>query len=65
MIVNIYAGNNDWPSHNWYVGRRRGPESTGFKFYSWDAEWILGLNSDVNTNRTGVDGNVAQPYALF
>jgi hypothetical protein len=65
MILNIYAGNNDWPSHNYYVGRRRGPESTGFKFYSWDAEWILGLNSDVNANRTGVTGNVATPYDLL
>ncbi|MEX2142291.1 MAG: lamin tail domain-containing protein [Pirellulales bacterium] len=65
MIVNIYAGNNDWPSHNYYVGRRRGPESTGFKFFSWDAEWILGLNSDLNANRTGVNINVAQPYDLL
>ncbi len=65
MIVNIYTGNNDWPGHNWYTGRRRGPQSTGFHFYSWDAEWVLNLNSDVNTDKTGTSGSVTQPYALL
>ena len=63
MILNFYAGNTDWPRRNWYVARRRGPESTGFQFYSWDGEWTLNFRSDVNTNRTGVDDSVAQIYA--
>jgi hypothetical protein len=40
MLLNFYAGNRDWPGHNWYAARRRGPSGT-FKFFSWDAERIL------------------------
>jgi len=38
MIVHIYAGAEDWPDHNWWGARRRGPESEGFKFFAWDQE---------------------------
>ena len=38
MIVHIAAGAEDWPDHNWWVGRRRGPLSEGFRFISWDQE---------------------------
>ncbi|MGH9362197.1 MAG: CotH kinase family protein, partial [Thermoanaerobaculia bacterium] len=38
MIVHIYAGADDWPNHNWWAGRRRGPESEGFRFFAWDQE---------------------------
>ena len=52
MLINQYAGNNDWDEHNWYAFRRRGAESTGFHFLCWDTEQIfegegdnvLGLN---------------------
>ncbi len=63
LLMNFYVGNQDWPSHNYYAGRLRGPESTGWKFYSWDAEWIVGMNSDLNTNRTGVNVGPAELYA--
>ena len=63
MIVNFYGGNTDWPHRNYYYARERGPGSTGFKFFMWDSEWSLGLQSDVNTDRTGVTAGVAQPYA--
>jgi len=53
LLANFYGGNNDWMSHNWYAGRRRGPESTGWKAYTWDAEWVLGKNSGVTENCTG------------
>ena len=43
MILHIYATARDWPVHNWWGGRRRGPDSTGFKFYPWDQE-ISNLN---------------------
>ena len=33
----------DWPVHNWWGGRRRGPLSEGFRFYPWDQE-ITNLN---------------------
>ncbi len=62
MIVNLYVGNSDWPHKNYWIGRRRGPESTGFKFYMWDSEWSLLLRSPLNTNRTTVNNGVAIPY---
>ncbi len=62
MIVNLWMGNSDWPQKNYWVGRRR-VESTGYKFYMWDAEWSIGLRSDLSTDRTGVTEGVAAPYA--
>src|SRR5690606_8089219 len=38
MILHIHAGAEDWPDHNWWAGRRRGPNSEGFKFFVWDQE---------------------------
>ncbi len=40
MIVNHWAGNDDWPQHNWYVIRQR-TAGAGFKFIVWDAEHTL------------------------
>jgi len=38
MILHIASGGDDWPNHNWWAARRRGPESDGFRFFSWDQE---------------------------
>ncbi|MBN8246880.1 MAG: CotH kinase family protein, partial [Verrucomicrobia bacterium] len=38
MVLHIFIGADDWPNHNWWAGRRRGPESTGFQFFAWDQE---------------------------
>lgn len=38
MIFHIYAGAEDWPCHNYWAARRRGPDSEGFRFYVWDQE---------------------------
>ena len=38
MILHISSGAEDWPDHNWWAGRRRGPESDGYKFFVWDQE---------------------------
>lgn len=64
LIVNFYGGNTDWPGRNYYAGRRRGPESTGFEFYAWDTEKILnhGEGSDLNTNQTNVTDGAALMY---
>jgi hypothetical protein len=62
MILNCYLGNNDWPDRNWYTGRNRA-NGDGFKFYPWDSEWTVGLNSDVNADKTGASTAVAVPYA--
>lgn len=51
MLVNFWAGNEDWPHHNWYVARRRIPDA-GFTFFSWDAEKTL---QNVDVDVTGVD----------
>ena len=63
MIVNLYGGNTDWPAKNFWVARRRGPQSTGFKYFMWDSEWTLGLRSDLTTDRTVVSEAVAAAYA--
>lgn len=62
LIVNFYGGNSDWPHKNYYAGRQRGPDSTGYKFFMWDAEWSLNLRSSVNTNQTGNTNGIASVY---
>ena len=44
LIVNIWAGNWDWPWKNYWLGRDRSENSTGFKFYNWDCENVMGNN---------------------
>ena len=50
MIDQIYAGNSDWPQHNWYADAEVDrtdpnhpvPVAGGqFRFFSWDSERIL------------------------
>ncbi len=65
MIVNLYGGNSDWPHKNYWIGRDSSAASTGFKFYMWDSEWSLGLQSSLTTDRTTVASGVAEPYALL
>jgi len=64
LLVNFYGGNVDWPHRNYYAGRLRGPESTGFKFYAWDTEKILdhGEGSSISTNQVGVSRGSAEFY---
>ena len=44
LIVNLWGGNWDWPWKNWWAGRERSDNSTGFKFYCWDYENTMGNN---------------------
>jgi hypothetical protein len=44
MIVNIWGGNWDWPNKNFWFGRLRTADSSGFKFYTWDYENTMGNN---------------------
>lgn len=62
MIVNIYGGNNDWPLKNWYATRKREP-GAGFKFYSWDAEYVL-RDDFLTIDKTGVN-NPNTPSFLY
>jgi len=63
LLLNFYIGNRDWPSHNWYGGKQQEPDSTGFKWFSWDAEWIIGMNSGLTLDRTGISSHLCKPYA--
>lgn len=61
MISHLLAGPEDWPHHNWYAGRAEGPDSEGYKFYTWDQEIVLdGRYRD----RTDVDNNFT-PARLY
>jgi len=37
-LLHVFAGADDWPDHNWWAARRRGPASEGFRFFTWDQE---------------------------
>lgn len=50
MLVNLWAGNTDWPRHNWYAGRRREPAGR-WRFSSWDAEHVM---EELDDDRTWV-----------
>jgi len=65
LLVNFFTGNKDWPGHNWYAARAEDPGSTGFKCFSWDAEWSVGLNSGLNQNMTGVSNSITEPYSYL
>jgi hypothetical protein len=41
MLMNFYAGNNDWDHHNWVAARNKVEPGKGFKFFSWDAEHLF------------------------
>ncbi|MBM3881976.1 MAG: hypothetical protein FJ387_20020 [Verrucomicrobia bacterium] len=69
MLLNIWGGNWDWPNKNFWFGRLRTPDSTGFKFYVWDFENTMGNNrgrSPLNmvAPRSGIESSwVAEPHA--
>ncbi len=37
LVLNFYAGNDDWPGNNWYAFNRNNPPAP-MKFMVWDAE---------------------------
>ena len=47
MLLNFFAGNNDWDHHNWVAIRNRAVPGKGFGFYCWDEERIL---ENINEN---------------
>ena len=54
LIVNFYVGNDDWGNNNWYAARHR-ISGAGFRFFSWDAEYVL---QALGRDRTGIDAAV-------
>ena len=67
IILNLWGGNDDWASNNWFTNRLRGPDSEGFRFFSWDSEISLGLSTrtDVNEDFTGVSTGAAEFYGIL
>jgi hypothetical protein len=59
MLVNFYVAMGDWPDNNFWIGRERSTNATGFKFYPWDADFSL---DDATLNPLAVNSGVAFPY---
>ena len=62
MILNLYGGNWDWPTHNWYASRHRSEEGR-FRFYMWDGETMLGYVNEARTLNTNVANSPGQLYS--
>jgi len=61
LIVNLWGGNWDWPWKNWWAGRERSENSTGFKFYCWDYENTIGNNLGRSPlNKNALNNNFSQ-----
>jgi hypothetical protein len=65
IFTNFWGGTGDWPNHNFYVGCRRPPNATGFKFFNWDSEGAITIWSSLNADVTGVSANGARPYVAL
>ncbi|MBN1506390.1 MAG: lamin tail domain-containing protein [Sedimentisphaerales bacterium] len=67
LIVNFFVGNTDWPHKNWYAGMNR-IDTSGFKFFCWDTEWVIdlvvghSLDSSLTENVVNVGNGIAEPY---
>jgi len=61
MLMNFYAGNNDWDHHNWAAARNKVEPAKGFKFFSWDAEHLFTSSSLDNTT----ENNANCPSRIF
>ncbi len=65
MILCFYQGNGDWPRRNWYAIRKREP-GAGYKFVSWDAEAIFGIDVEANLTQVGeLDLDADSPAGLY
>ncbi len=61
MLMNFYAGNNDWDHHNWAAARNKIEPAKGFKFFSWDAEHLFTTTTLDVTN----ENNANCPSRIF
>jgi hypothetical protein len=53
LVSGYYHASGDWPG-NFYAIRRRGPDSEGFKFITWDSDLGLGWGNP-SSDKTGND----------
>lgn len=61
ILMNFYAGNNDWDHHNWVAARNRVEPEKGFRFFSWDAEHLF-TNATLDVTK---EDNANCPSHLF
>ena len=61
MLMNFYAGNNDWDHHNWIAARNKNQPDKGFRFFSWDAEHLF-TNSAIDVTK---ENNANCPSRIF
>ena len=64
LIVTMYTRSGGWPNENFVMARRRGSESTGFKFLMWDNEFSLDAGWLRSISRLGSTGPAAILAAL-
>ncbi|TWT78311.1 CotH protein [Posidoniimonas polymericola] len=70
LLINVWAGNDDWPHHNFWAGRDRSPLTTeGFQFFLWDFDGVMGntrkwspLDTRTFDQDFGGAFNVGQPH---
>ena len=58
MLVNYYAGNNDWSHHNWYASFNRVDPNGKWRFHSWDAEHVLRATAPIQPTSDPVQADV-------
>jgi CotH kinase protein/Lamin Tail Domain/Chitobiase/beta-hexosaminidase C-terminal domain len=59
MLLNFYAGNEDWAQHNWYASFNRVRADGIWRFHSWDAEHVFKTN---NYDATGKNDSGSPTY---
>ena len=42
-LLNAYTAMGDWPANNWRAGRERNNTNAIWRFFTWDAEWGMGI----------------------
>lgn len=70
MLINHYAGNDDWDHHNWYAIRRHNNDSAkseGFRLLCWDSEIIFTNNNyyDSYSKNNGFSKECGYPTGIF
>ncbi|MBN2761852.1 MAG: CotH kinase family protein [Bacteroidales bacterium] len=61
ILMNMYAGTQDWDHHNWVAARRK-TDSEGFHFLVWDAEGVFQGNN-ISSIMSG--GEYNRPTGIF
>ena len=66
LTINMWGGNGDWPHRNYWMGRLRGDESAGFKFYCWDYEGTIATPFAVTDKVSSISSQgVGEPHSYL